>query len=65
MKRGDIVELTEGIGCYYHKGRLATFIEYDNGNKNMSAIVFSGEEDEYKKYGDCDVIPTNIIKIHK
>lgn len=58
MKSGTIVELIKDM-TFYKKGRLATFIRYEEGNNKNAEIVWLGEENIH---GDVEVVPVSIIR---
>ena len=60
FKNGDIVELTRDLSIY-KSGKKAHFINFES--KTRANIVWFGDEDEYSKYGDTEVIPINMIKL--
>lgn len=58
MESGTIVELIKDM-TFYKKGRLGTFVRYEEGNNKNAEIIWLGEENIY---GDVEVVPVSIIR---
>lgn len=61
MKTGDIIELVEDT-TFYKKGRKAYFIRVSDKNSNNIEIVWFGEEQIYREFGDVDEYPIKLFK---
>lgn len=61
MAKGDIIELIEDT-TFHKKGSKAYFIAKSHNNPNKIEIVWVGEEQAYKKYGDVDEYPAKLFK---
>lgn len=62
MKKGDIVELIEDMSIY-NKGTKAHFIRTEAYNPNNAQVVWFGEEDAYREWGDVEVVPISLLQI--
>lgn len=61
MKTGDTIELIEDTS-FYKRGKKAHFIRVSNRNSNNIEIVWFGEENAYKEFGDVDEYPIKLFK---
>ena len=62
FKYGDIVKVDDGSHDGFFDGKIGYFIRIDAQNPKKAEIVFFGEEDVFKKYGDVNYIPLQYLR---
>ena len=64
FKYGDIVKVDDESHNGFFNGKIGYFIRIDAQNPKKAEVVFLGEEDVFKKYGDVNCVQLQyLIKV--